>query len=84
MPLSKGLGGDEERNRQRFRQEVGEGPGRLRQTERADTVNEGEGLSASEKKGHRLESPAYPFALHASVSLGFKGVNESPKVTRLL
>lgn len=83
MPLSKGLGGDGERNRQRFRQEVGEGPGRFRQTERADTVKE-QGLSASEKKGHRLESPAYPFALHASVSLGFKGVNESPKVTRLL
>lgn len=83
MPLSKGLGGDGERNRQRFRQEVGEGPGRFRQTERADTVKE-RGLSTSEKKGHRLESPAYPFALHASVSLGFKGINESPKVTRLL
>lgn len=50
---------------------------------RGQTLSRRGGLSASEK-GHRLESLAYPFALHASVSLGFKGVNESLKVTRLL
>jgi hypothetical protein len=62
VPLSTGLEGDRERNEQ----EVGERPGRLKQTERVDTVREC-GPGASEKE-HRLAAsllsmPQFPTGL---------------------
>lgn len=66
-----------------FRQEAGERPGRLRQTHGVHTAEKW-GLRSVRRRNTDWRSPAYPFALHASVSLRFTEVNECREVTRLL